>query len=144
MKITRRKLRKIIHEATGYGDMNDPYNPDANPDAVIFDMPDELEMDTLDLGEPFKILSFDLDLADFIGDSSMLKSILDKVKSLGGVVMIMPENESGMVLEFQSSREKLLKLASHIHNLGGGPSFNAEEFAEDMLVEPSKLSPEFS
>lgn len=153
MKITRRKLRKIMLESLtpglpgsgafdedvpGYADLEDQYSPD-----FVFDDPDELEMDTLEPGEPFEILSFDLDLANFIGDSGALKSILDKVKVLGGIVMIMPENESGMVLEFQSSKEKLLRLASHIHNLGGGDSFNAEEFTEYGLVKPEKLSHEF-
>ena len=37
MKITRRQLRKMIAESIG--DMNDPYNPDADPDLVLKDMP---------------------------------------------------------------------------------------------------------
>ena len=37
MKITRRQLRKLIAES--YGDMNDPYNPQADPGLVLKDIP---------------------------------------------------------------------------------------------------------
>jgi len=129
MKITRRKLRKIINEATGYGDINDPYNPDANTSAVMFDMPDELERDTLEPGEQFEILEFELDLQEFADDPTALSSILDKARAMGGITV-----------HFRSSKDKLLGLASHIHGTGGGPSFSAEEFAEDELtpVTPGK------
>ena len=36
MKLNRRQLRRMIAES--YGDANDPYNPDANPDLVQRDM----------------------------------------------------------------------------------------------------------
>lgn len=36
MKLNRRQLRRLIAES--YGDANDPYNPDANPDLVQRDM----------------------------------------------------------------------------------------------------------
>ncbi len=44
MKLSRIQLRKLIAES--YGDMNDPNSPDANPAAVMQDMPNEAD-DTL-------------------------------------------------------------------------------------------------
>ena len=125
-------------DVPGYGDLEDPLSP-----AYAFDVPEELERDTLEPGERFKILSFELDLANFISDAAALSKILGRVKELGGIVMVMPDSSSGLVVEFQSSKDKLLELASYIHNLMGGDSFNAEEFAEYELDTPSSLSPEF-
>ena len=129
-------LMQVVQDATddvlfeSYGDINDPYNPEANPEAVMFDIDDDPEGDRLAPGETFKLFEFDLDLQEFSDDPAGLSNILSKAKELGGITV-----------HFRSSEGKLIKLASHIHSSGGpGPSFDAEEFAEFNLtpVLPSK------